>query len=133
MTSGTKPECRGGKPQRTTTQQLLAPKDECDSHSPFKDIYRQIKGTSRCRKKNNTVPAGVPRVVSLDPGMRTFMTGYIAEGAVIELGKDDNIGYIYRLCHRLDALYSRLSMKGLDHGSKWRIVTIWENKRDQSV
>ncbi|KAK9233831.1 hypothetical protein V1525DRAFT_392076 [Lipomyces kononenkoae] len=64
-------------------------------------------------------PARVPRVVSLDPGVRTFVTGYTPDGAVIELGKGD-IGHIYRLCHHLDVLYSRLSMTGLDRW-EWRM------------
>ncbi|KAK9319454.1 putative transposase DNA-binding domain-containing protein [Lipomyces orientalis] len=63
-------------------------------------------------------PAAVPRVVSLDPGVRTFLTGYTPDGEVIELGKGD-IGHIYRLCHRLDVLQSQLSMKGLDHWTRW--------------
>ncbi|KAK9351256.1 hypothetical protein V1523DRAFT_28847 [Lipomyces doorenjongii] len=65
-------------------------------------------------------PARVPRVVSLDPGVRTFMTGYTPDGAVIELGKGD-IRHIHRLCCHLDVLYSRLSMTGLDHWKKWRM------------
>ncbi|KAK9319446.1 hypothetical protein V1517DRAFT_332509, partial [Lipomyces orientalis] len=58
-------------------------------------------------------PTGVPRVISLDPGVRSFMTGYTPDGEVVELGKGD-IGHIYRLCHRMDDLQSRYSAKGLD-------------------
>ncbi|KAK9240213.1 putative transposase DNA-binding domain-containing protein [Lipomyces kononenkoae] len=65
-------------------------------------------------------PAGVRSVISLDPGVRTFMTGYTPGGVVIELGKAD-IGHIYRLCHRLDALQSRWSVTGLAHKKKWRM------------
>ncbi|KAK9339151.1 hypothetical protein V1521DRAFT_428417 [Lipomyces starkeyi] len=65
-------------------------------------------------------PAGVPRVMSLDPGVRTFMTGYSPDGEVLELGMAD-IGHIYRLCHRMDALQSRWSMKGVEHKKKWRM------------
>ncbi|KAK9314229.1 putative transposase DNA-binding domain-containing protein [Lipomyces starkeyi] len=65
-------------------------------------------------------PAGVPRVMSLDPGVRTFMTGYSPDGEVLELGKAD-IGHIYRLCHRMDALQSRWSVKGLAYSKKWRM------------
>ncbi|KAK9375264.1 putative transposase DNA-binding domain-containing protein [Lipomyces chichibuensis] len=65
-------------------------------------------------------PAGIPRVVSLDPGVRTFMTGYTPDGEVLELGKAD-IGHIYRLCHRMDALQSRWSVKGLEHKKRWRM------------
>ncbi|KAK9245499.1 putative transposase DNA-binding domain-containing protein [Lipomyces tetrasporus] len=66
-------------------------------------------------------PAGVGRVVSLDPGVRTFMTGYSPDGEVIELGKGD-IGHIYRLCHRLDDLQSRWSVQAITHKKRWRMM-----------
>ncbi|KAK9324846.1 hypothetical protein V1517DRAFT_315849 [Lipomyces orientalis] len=65
-------------------------------------------------------PAGVGRVVSLDPGVRTFMTGYSPDGEVIELGKR-SIGHIYRLCHRLDNLQSRWSVQAITHKKRWRM------------
>ncbi|KAJ8100094.1 putative transposase DNA-binding domain-containing protein [Lipomyces tetrasporus] len=64
--------------------------------------------------------AGIPRVVSLDPGVRTFMTGYSPDGEVLELGKAD-IGHIYRLCHRMDSLQSRWSVKGLEYRKRRRM------------
>ncbi|KAK9386276.1 hypothetical protein V1515DRAFT_605035 [Lipomyces mesembrius] len=51
---------------------------------------------------------GFRRVISLDPGIRRFMTGYTPDGEVVALGKGD-IGHIYRLWH------------GLDHRKKWRM------------
>ncbi|KAK9367376.1 putative transposase DNA-binding domain-containing protein [Lipomyces kononenkoae] len=59
----------------------------------------------------------VPQVVSLDPGVRTFLTGYTPSGDILELGKAD-IGHIYRLCYRLDGLQSR-----------WSEATVRKNKR----
>ncbi|KAK9342318.1 hypothetical protein V1522DRAFT_425211 [Lipomyces starkeyi] len=58
--------------------------------------------------------------MSLDPGVRTFMTGYSSDDEVLELGKAD-IGHICRLCHRMDALQSRWSVKGLEHKKKWQM------------
>jgi len=42
----------------------------------------------------------------LDPGVRTFMTGYDPSGVAIEWGKND-IGRIYRLCHAYDKLQGK--------------------------
>ena len=49
-------------------------------------------------------------VIALDPGVRTFMTGYDPSGKVWEWGKQD-IGRIYRLCHTVDKLQSAWSQK----------------------
>ncbi|KAK9324887.1 hypothetical protein V1517DRAFT_315989, partial [Lipomyces orientalis] len=65
-------------------------------------------------------PIGVPRVISLDPGVRSFLTGYTPDGEVVELGKGD-VGHIYRLCHRMDDLQSRYSVKRFDRRKKWRM------------
>ncbi|KAK9249039.1 hypothetical protein V1506DRAFT_526788, partial [Lipomyces tetrasporus] len=50
--------------------------------------------------------AGVPRVVP--------------DCDVLDLGKAD-IGHIYRLCHRMDALQSRWSVKGLEYRKRRRM------------
>lgn len=54
------------------------------------------------------------KVIALDPGVRTFMTGYDGEN-IIEVGKAD-IGRIYRLCSHLDKLVQKISKaKGQKH------------------
>ncbi|KAK9364820.1 hypothetical protein V1509DRAFT_613134 [Lipomyces kononenkoae] len=60
------------------------------------------------------------RLISLDPGVRTFLTGYTPDGEVVELGKND-IGHIYRLCHWLDKLESRYSAKDITRAKRWRM------------
>jgi len=45
-------------------------------------------------------------VISLDPGVRTFMTGYDTSGTAVEWSKND-IGRVYRLCHAYDKLQSK--------------------------
>ena len=59
-------------------------------------------------------------VISLDPGVRTFVTGYDPSGLVCEWGKND-IGRIYRLCHTLDKLHSKWSQKTLRHRKRYRL------------
>lgn len=48
-------------------------------------------------------------VIVLDPGVRTFMTGYDPSGMAIEWEKND-INRIYRLCHVYDRLQSKRNM-----------------------
>jgi len=47
-------------------------------------------------------------VISLDPGVRTFMTGYDADGVVLEFGAKD-MGRLVRLGLYMDDLQSRMS------------------------
>lgn len=53
------------------------------------------------------IPTGSDRVIALDPGNRTFLTGYDGEN-ILEIGKGD-IGLIQRLCLHLDQLISKVS------------------------
>ena len=74
---------------------------------------------------HNTQPQGRHEILSLDPGVRTFMTGYDPNGRVVELGTikfasktpcsnsaplgvDANLR-IERLCHHLDRLETKIS------------------------
>ena len=52
-------------------------------------------------------PTEESKVIALDPGSRTFVTGYDGE-MVLEIGKKD-IGRINRLCTHLDQLMSKIS------------------------
>ena len=68
-----------------------------------------IRGESQISKTiSNT------RICSLDPGVRTFQTIYDANGAMIEVGKND-MSKIYRLSLAADNLKSRISQS---HGRK---------------
>ena len=59
-------------------------------------------------------------VIALDPGVRTFVTGYDPSGMVCEWGKND-IGRIVRLCHVLDKLHSKWSGKDVRHRRRYRL------------
>ncbi|WP_445252046.1 RNA-guided endonuclease InsQ/TnpB family protein [Microcoleus sp. B13-B4] len=50
------------------------------------------------------------KVIALDPGVRTFLTGYDGE-AILEFGKAD-IGRIHRLCSHLDKLIGKAAKAG---------------------
>ncbi len=50
-------------------------------------------------------------VVALDPGVRTFQTGFDEEGTAIEFGTKRDNRRIFNLCQHLDALESRRNAK----------------------
>jgi putative transposase len=59
-------------------------------------------------------------ILALDPGVRTFVTGYSPSGLAVEWGKGD-IGRIYRLCHALDKLQSKWSQKEVRHRRRYKM------------
>lgn len=59
-------------------------------------------------------------IVSLDPGVRTFMTAYDSSGKVFEWGKQD-IGRIYRLGLVIDKLQSKWSKKDIKHKKRYKL------------
>ncbi|CAG8694434.1 18931_t:CDS:2, partial [Racocetra fulgida] len=59
-------------------------------------------------------------ILSLDPGVRTFSTGYSPSGLVVEWGKND-IGRIYHLCHALDKLQSKWSKKEVRYKKSYKL------------
>lgn len=59
-------------------------------------------------------------VMALDPGMRTFMTGYGSDGKVMECGRQD-INRIYRLCYAFDNLQSRWSSDEVRHRRRYKM------------
>ena len=66
------------------------------------------------------IASSVQGIIALDPGVRTFMTGYDPSGMVWEWGKQD-IGRIYRLCHTIDKLQSEWSKKDIRHARRYRL------------
>ena len=53
------------------------------------------------------VPNNTNNIIALDPGVRTFLTGFDGQ-SFVEIGKSD-IGRITRLCQHLDKLMSKLA------------------------
>lgn len=68
------------------------------------------------------------KVIALDPGVRTFMTGYDGE-IIIEIGKAD-IGRIYRLCSHLDKLVQKIS-KTKSHRQKQKMLSAAQKLRNR--
>ena len=60
------------------------------------------------------------KFIALDPGVRTFMTGYSPEGTVTEWGKGD-MQRIVRLCQTHDKMQSRLARKEGRHRTRYHL------------
>jgi putative transposase len=63
-------------------------------------------------------------VIALDPGIRTFMTGYDCDGKMVEYAKND-IGRIYRLCSYMDELQGRAFDKNTNSKKRYRLRRAW--------
>ena len=63
---------------------------------------------------------GGKKIIALDPGVRTFNTGYDLEGNAFEWGKSD-IERIFKLCHRQDRLQSEWSKEEVKHRKRYKL------------
>ena len=72
------------------------------------------------RSESQAPPAESHGTIALDPGVRTFMTGYDPEGKMVEWGAKD-MNRIYRLCDATDWLQSLASQPDIGHRKRYRI------------
>lgn len=94
--------CQKTKGLNFTTINQAVPK-ECFYGTEL--VYRRGKWYGCFPCVAEVLTTGSDRVIALDPGNRTFLTGFDGEN-VLEIGKGD-IGRIQRLCQHLDRLISR--------------------------
>jgi putative transposase len=101
--------------------ELLPKKLEYDSRlvvNRLGEFYICIPQPLEIRTENQGPTQSEDAVIALDPGVRTFMTGYDPSGYAIEWGKND-INRIYRLCHTYDKIQSKHdSLHGKVHKQK---------------
>lgn len=60
------------------------------------------------------------KLVALDPGVRTFQTGFTDDSEIVEFGTKD-IDKILSLCRHLDKLQSRWSQPETNHRKRYRL------------
>jgi putative transposase len=80
----------------------------------------------------NQVQQERARIAAIDPGVRAPFTLYDPSGTLIEFGRGD-IGQLYRLCHYLDQLRSKIDRLRQDaaktkqqlHRTRWRMRKAW--------
>ena len=94
-------------------------------------VYRRGKWFGCFPEYKEVTPTLSDRVIALDPGNRTFLTGYDGEN-VLEIGKGD-IGRIQRLCQHLDQLISRSTKVSCRQRSKMRIAANRIRERIQNL
>jgi putative transposase len=85
------------------------------------EFYICIPMPLAIRPENQGPIGNSKRMIALDPGIRTFVTGYDPSGLAMEWGKND-IGRIYRLCYAVDDLQSRwTSDPNVRHHRRWKM------------
>ena len=69
--------------------------------------------------ENQVLETSAPCTVSMDPGVRTFMTTYDASGRVVEWGAGD-MARIHRLCYTIDDIETRCK-SDCNHRIRYRL------------
>lgn len=65
------------------------------------------------------------RIIALDPGVRTFITGYDPDGRVVDIGSKD-MARIYRLCDGMDRLQSKFRKPTTKARKRFRMKRAWK-------
>jgi putative transposase len=67
--------------------------------------------------------------IALDPGVRTFLTGYSPTGEVLEMGKNDS-NSVFKMCYAVDRLMSKVS-KAKRHKNRYQLNRAANRLREQ--
>ncbi|RHZ77223.1 hypothetical protein Glove_184g52 [Diversispora epigaea] len=94
----------GGCPKRPLVLLWIQTHRDINHGSQFRWLPKPLEIRTETQEKEGS------GVIALDPGVRTFMSGYDPSGIAIVWGKND-IGRIYRLSYKYDKLQSKLLEK----------------------
>jgi putative transposase len=120
--------CSTTKGLKLTTSGQSVP-DQCEYGTEL--VYRRGKWFGCFPEYREAEPTSSVRVIALDPGNRTFLTGFDGEN-ILEIGKGD-IGRIQRLCQHLDKLISQSTKVKCRQRRKMRIAANRVRERIQSL
>lgn len=56
--------------------------------------------------------------IALDPGVRTFLTGYDPSGTILEIGKSD-VDKVFKMCYRIDRIMAKVA-KAKNHKQRYQ-------------
>jgi transposase len=87
--------------------------------TPLDEYYLSVPKPLQVRCESQ---APQTRVIALDPGVRTFLTGYDINGNIIEIGKND-ISLLARLLHYKNKLQSKMSKT--NHKHRYKMHQAW--------
>ena len=100
------------------------PKIEFDCRLQFVKpniYYLCIPYTSDYRYKTGASDNQGEQIISLDPGVRTFVTGYSPNGYLIKIGNND-VYKIFRLCLSMDKLKSKIDDKNINCKKRLKLI-----------
>ncbi|RHZ52895.1 hypothetical protein Glove_456g23 [Diversispora epigaea] len=90
------------------SQRLFLPTKTSSIAFSKKQKKMKAKPKKRIKQKKEEKNLIEEGILALDPGVRTFSTGYLPSGLAVEWGKN-HIGRSYHLCNALDKLQSKWS------------------------
>lgn len=92
-----------------------------ESNSENQAVHHPHQSPCSCGHTHDRNDLHHPRVIAIDPGVRTFLTGYSpTDECIIEWGAND-IQRIYRLCAYYDDLQSRITKTTTRHCQRYRM------------
>jgi len=99
--------------------EAIPPQLECDS----KIVKTRANDFFICIPTTRPTPVPAPwayegSCIALDPGVRTFLTGYDPSGRIVEIGKSD-VDQVFRMCYRVDRIMAKVS-KAKNHKQRYQ-------------
>jgi putative transposase len=104
---------------KLTGYEAIPPQLECDS----KIVKTRTNDFFICIPTTRPTPAPAPwayegSCIALDPGVRTFLTGYDPSGRIVEIGKGD-VEAVFRMCYRVDRIMAKVA-KAKNHKQRYQ-------------